>query len=96
MTDRAGDAPPESFDVHFWKIRSYKGRRGRTYTARWTVAGVTHPETFKTQALAESRLAEVRTHARNGMAFDVTTGLPVPEVRQARADAAMTDELSWY
>jgi hypothetical protein len=96
MTDDNGDASPESFDVHFWKIRSYKGRQGRTYTVRWTVAGVTHPETFKTQALAESRLAELRTHARNGMAFDVTTGLPAPEVRQARVDAAMADQLSWY
>jgi hypothetical protein len=63
---------------------------------RWTVAGVIHPETYKTQALEESRLAELRTHARNGVAFDVSTGLPVPEVSQARAEAVMADELSWY
>ena len=96
VTGDSGDEPQESFDVHFWKIRSYKGKRGRTYTVRWTVAGITHPETFKTQALAESRLAELRTYARNGVAFDVATGLPVPEVRQARAEAAKADELSWY
>ena len=96
MTDGRGDEPQESFDVHFWKIRSYKGKRGRTYTVRWTVAGITRPETFKTLALAESRLAELRTHARNGVAFDVTTGLPVPEVRHARAAAARAGELSWY
>ena len=97
VTERAAaTSRRESFDVHLWKIRSYKGRRGRTYTVRWTVAGVTHPETFKTQALAESRLAELRTYARNGVAFDVATGLPVPEVRQARAEAAKADELSWY
>jgi hypothetical protein len=96
VTQGSGDEPQESFDVHFWKIRSYKGKRGKTYTVRWTVAGVTHPETFKTQALADSRLAELRTYARNGVAFDVTTGLPVPEVRQARAEAAKADELSWY
>ena len=95
MTDGGGE-PRESFDVHFWKVRSYKGKRGKTYTVRWTVAGVTHPETFKTLALADSRLAELRTYARNGVAFDVTTGLPVPEVRQARAEAAKADELSWY
>src|SRR5207245_1093889 len=29
-------------------------------------------------------------------AFDVATGLPAPEVRQARAEAARADELSWY
>jgi integrase len=96
VTDGSGDEPQESFDVHFWRIRSYKGRRGRTYTVRWTVAGATHPETFKTQALAESRLAELRTYARSGVAFDVATGLPVPEVRQVRAEAAKADEVSWY
>jgi integrase len=96
MTEGGRDESQESFDVHLRKIRSYKGRRGRTYTVRWTVAGVTHPETFKTLALAESRLAELRTHARNGVAFDVATGLPAPEVRQARAEAAKADELSWY
>jgi hypothetical protein len=96
VTDGSVGEPQESFDVHFWKIRSYKGKRGKTYTVRWTVAGVTHPETFKTLALADSRLAELRTYARNGVAFDVTTGLPVPEVTQARAEAANADELSWY
>jgi integrase len=96
VTAGSGGDPRESFDVHFWKIRSYKGRRGRTYTVRWTVAGVTHPETFKTHALAESRLAELRTYARSGAPFDVTTGMPVSEVRQARAEAAKADELSWY
>jgi integrase len=96
VIDGNGDKPQESFDVHFRKIRSYKGKRGKTYTVRWTVAGVAHPETFKTQALAASRLAELRTYARNGVAFDVATGLPVPEVRQARAEAAKADELSWY
>ena len=96
VTGDSGDEPQESFDVHFWQIRSYKGKRGRTYTVRWTVAGTSHPETFKTQALAESRLAELRTYARNGVAFDVTTGLPVPEVRQGRAQAAKADEPSWY
>jgi integrase len=95
LTEGGGE-PQESFDVHFWKIRSYRGRRGKTYTVRWTVAGVSHPETFKTLALAESRLAELRTHARNGVAFDVATGLPVPEVRQACAEAAKAGELSWY
>ncbi|HLM88460.1 MAG TPA: hypothetical protein VK284_05440 [Streptosporangiaceae bacterium] len=90
------DGPRESFDVRFRQIRSYKGARGQTYTVRWDVAGRTHPETFKTKALAVGRLAELRTHARNGVPFDVATGLPAPEVRQARAEAAKAGELSWY
>jgi hypothetical protein len=91
-----GDEPRESFDVRFRKIRSYKGTRGQSYTVRWDVAGRTHPETFKTKALAEGRLAELRTYARNGVPFDVATGLPVAEIRQARAEAAKAGDLSWY
>ena len=86
----------ESFDVRFWKIRVYKGKRGRTYAVRWTVAGEEFHQSFTTSTLADSRLAELRTFARYGTAFDTETGFPVPEVRQAQAVAATTDEVSWY
>lgn len=91
--------PRESFDVRFWKIRVYKGKRGRTYSVRWTVAGEEFHDTYGTSTLAESRLAELRTYARNGIAFDVTTGLPVTEIQQAQAqaaEAATANEVSWY
>ncbi len=54
------------------------------------------PRDVQIRAVAEGRLAELRTYARNGVPFDVATGLPVPEVRQASAEAAKADELSWY
>jgi len=88
--------PRESFDVRFWKIRVYKGKRGQTYAVRWTVAGNEYHETYRNRALADSRLAELRTHAREGTAFDVATGRPVPEVRKAHAEADEEDQLSWY
>jgi len=44
----------------------------------------------------QSRLAELRTFARVGVAFDVETGLPAPEVRQTRAEAATASDVSWY
>ncbi len=88
--------PQESFHVRFWKIRPYKGMRGQTYAVRWTVAGQEHRETYQTKGHAESRLAELRTYARQGLAFDVTTGLPATEARKARAEAAERSELSWY
>jgi integrase len=91
-----GEEPRESFDVRFWKIRTYKGKRGQTYAVRWTVAGEEQHETYKTKALAESRLAELRTYAREGTAFDVATGLPVPELRREQAKAAREGHLSWY
>src|ERR1700761_6845577 len=77
----------ESFDVRFWKIRVYKGKRGRTYAVRWTVAGQEFHQTYTTSTLADSRLAELRTYARNGTAFAKETGLPVPEIRQAQQQA---------
>ena len=89
----------ESFDVRFWKIRVYKGKRGRTYSVRWTVGGEEFHDTFGTSTLAESRLAELRTYARNGIAFDIATGLPVTEIQKAQAkaaEAATTNEISWY
>ena len=52
----------ESFDVRFWKIRRYKGKRGRTYAVRWTVAGREFHQSYETSALADSRLAELRGH----------------------------------
>jgi integrase len=86
----------ESFDVRFWKIRSYKGKRGQTYAVRWTVAGHEHRETYQTKGHADSRLAELRTYARQGVAFDVATGLPAVEARKARAEADKQSEVSWY
>jgi integrase len=89
----------ESFRVRFWAIRSYKGKRGQTHSVRWTVAGREHHETYATRPLANSRLADLRKHARDGVAFDVATGLPVPELRQAQAEAAAIaagQAVSWH
>ncbi len=97
MSDAPASGQRESFDVRFWKIRIYKGKRGRTYAVRWTVAGQEFHQTYGTSTLADSRLAELRTFARSGVAFDVASGFPVPEVRQVRAaDAAKTSEVTWY
>jgi hypothetical protein len=96
------EGPRESFKVQFWTIREYKGARGITYTVRWIVGGkggTTHPETFQHKGLAESRLAQVRTLAKQGEPFDMVTGLPMREVRAALAKAAEEEKPSgptWY
>lgn len=96
------EGPRESFKVQFWAIREYKGARGTTYTVRWVVGGkggTTHPETFQHKGLAESRLAQVRTLAKQGEPFDLVTGLPMREVRAALAKAAKEEKPSgptWY
>lgn len=78
-----------SYDVRFWKIRVYRGARKTTYSTRWKVAGREFHETYRTKAHAESRLAELRTAARKGEAFNAETGLPVSAIEN-RADR------SWY
>jgi hypothetical protein len=71
---RSSPATGLSFDVRVWEIRSYEGKRGVTYTVRWTVARRQRSETFKTKALAESFRAELLSAARRGEGFDVETG----------------------
>jgi integrase len=38
----------------------------------------------------------LRTFARNGIAFDMASGFPVPEIRQVQAEVAKEPEVSWY
>jgi len=78
-----------SYDVRIWKIRTYKGRRGTTYTVRWTVAGREWSDTFKTYALADSARGELLAAARIGEAFDVATGRPISK-------SARREEQSWF
>ncbi len=63
-------------DIRFRSIRKYHGRRGTTYTVRWTVAGTDHQRTFATVKLAEAFRAELVVAARDGVPFHVTEGLP--------------------
>lgn len=71
-----------SYDVRVWSLRRYKGKRRTTYTVRWAVAGDVFPETFATRRLAESFRAKLLTAAREGLPFDVRTGLPEPMARE--------------
>jgi len=77
-----------SYDVRFWKIRVRPGKRKTMHSIRWTVAGKEFHQTYGTKALAESRIAELRTAARKGEAFDIKTGVPVSEIAQ--------DDRAWY
>jgi integrase len=84
--------------VRFWKIRVRPGKRKTMYSIRWTVAGEEFHQTYGTKALAESRLAELRTSARKGEAFDVKTGLPVTELENEleQGDRAWYEHASIY
>jgi hypothetical protein len=84
---RIGDDP--SYDVRFWAIRVYKGKRGTTYIVIWLVAGSRHQRTFATRKLAESFRAGLLTAARGGGQFFASDGLPA----SMRTDLM---ERTWY
>lgn len=89
MTTRPG-AP---YDVRVWSISKYKGKRGMTYTVRWTVGGKRHQRTFPTHKPAEAFRADLLVAARDGVPFGVGDGLPrpmrVPEQARTWLDHAM-------
>src|SRR6266568_1271449 len=92
-----GDGRRLSYDVRIWKTRVVKGARGRAYQVRWTVAGKVHYATFGTKALADSHEAKIKTAAREGEAFDVTTGLPLSATASNHEQEQEPEpEVSWY
>lgn len=70
-----------SYDVRILGIRTYAGKRGKSYTVRWSVAGKTFPKTFATKALAESERSTLLIAQRSGTPFDAESGLPEPLAR---------------
>jgi integrase len=65
-----------SYDVKFWEIRRNKSSKSPSYEVRWKVGGRQKSKTYKTKALGESFLTDLRQAARRGEAFDLETGLP--------------------
>ena len=72
-----------TFHVRFRGIRKYEGKRGTSYTARWTVGGKEWQKTFPTAKLADSHRATLLTAARVGEPFDLSTGMPASLKRPA-------------
>lgn len=66
-----------SYDVKFWETRRNTSSKKPSYEVRWKVGGKPRSKTFRTKALAESFLSELRQAAKTGEGFDIATGLPV-------------------
>lgn len=79
-----------SYDVRFYRTRVYKGKKVRTYTVRWLVAGEEFTEPFRNNvAQADSFRSDLVSAARKGEAFSTETGRPVSWQRAA-------NEMTWY
>ena len=84
-----------TYDVRVWGIREHKGKDRKTgkprstFRVRWTVAGEEFGDSFQTRPLAESFRSKLITAQREGVAFDVASGLPEPMARELNSR-------SWY
>ncbi|WEH34481.1 tyrosine-type recombinase/integrase [Streptomyces sp. AM 4-1-1] len=78
----------KSYDVRVWSIRQRKSKKA-PYQVRWTVNGQEHQKPFATKTLADARRSALVTAQRAGEAFDMASGLPVSELREAASP-------TWY
>ncbi|MGP4004004.1 tyrosine-type recombinase/integrase [Streptomyces sp. 8N706] len=78
-----------TYNVKVWKIATYKGARGTTYTVRWTLEGKEWRAPFGTRALADAFRSELVSATRRGEAFSLTTGRPVSHQSGASS-------VNWY
>ncbi len=84
----------ETYKVRFWDV-AHRRTRARPYGVRWVTEGREHSEWYVTKALANSRRSQLMQAARAGEAFDVASGLPMPEVRRQRS-LSLVDLASEY
>jgi integrase len=89
LSPRPDASAGTSFNVRFWKIEEYKGKRATTYYVRWTVDGAPHKRPYATRALADSTRSHLLSEARKGTPFDRETGLPITDLPPA-------EQTSWY
>src|SRR5680860_1260989 len=78
-----------TYDVKIWTTRVRNGKRGNVYEVRWAVANKARSKGHSTTKLAESFRSSLVTASRQGLAFDVATGLPENVARQLNS-------VSWY
>ncbi|WP_242675743.1 hypothetical protein [Streptosporangium minutum] len=65
-----------SYDVRIWDIRRNASSKTPSYVVRWKVCAKERSKTFRTKALAENFVSDLRQATRKGEAFDLATGLP--------------------
>jgi integrase len=73
-------------DVRVWKIHTYRGKLRTTYTVKWSVEGRRHQRTFTSRKYAEAFRSELTLAARDGVLFELFSGLAVSMTTPASAD----------
>lgn len=67
----------QTFDVRIWALIRNKGARSTTYSVRWVVKGHRWQCTLSTAKLAEGFRTDLLVATREGIAFDIASGLPI-------------------
>jgi integrase len=84
-----------TYDVRVYKTEVYKGAKVTTHWVRWKTGEKTWKEPYRTTAQADSFRSSLVTAAREGQAFNITTGRPLSWQRdETKAQVAPT--VSWY
>ena len=66
-----------TYAVRLWGVRTVNGKKGKAFRVRWTLEGRDRSKSFATAKLAESFRAKLVTATREGIPFDLASGLPV-------------------
>ncbi|MEV1200281.1 tyrosine-type recombinase/integrase [Microbispora rosea] len=74
-----------SYDVRFFETYRNKSSKTPSYVVRWQVAKKRSSKTFRTKALAESFLSDLRQAAKRGELFEVESGLPTSMLKAKSA-----------
>ncbi|MGW5332389.1 site-specific integrase [Streptomyces bauhiniae] len=77
-----------TYNVRIWAIRK-RNSKSAPYQLRWIVNGEEFQQPFTTKTLADARRSQLMTATKKGEPFDVATGLPVSEIREANSP-------TWY
>ncbi|MGM0351240.1 site-specific integrase [Streptomyces sp. Adlamb9] len=78
----------KTYDVRIWGIRK-RNSKSAPYQLRWLVNGEEFQQPFTTKTLADARRSQLITATKKGEPFDVATGVPVSELREATSP-------TWY
>ncbi|MEV4459984.1 tyrosine-type recombinase/integrase [Microbispora sp. NPDC049633] len=71
--------------MKFFEAYRNKSSKTPSYVVRWQVAGKRSSKTYRTKALAESFLSDLRQAAKRGEPFDVESGLPASMIKAKSA-----------
>ncbi|MGW2199438.1 tyrosine-type recombinase/integrase, partial [Streptosporangium sp. NPDC001682] len=66
-----------SYEVKIWDLHRKLSGKTPSYVVRWKVGAKEKSKTFKTKALAESFLSDLRQATKKGEPFDLASGLPM-------------------